>query len=81
MRCKRCPHPGHCSASGPAGPPVSPLHTPHLWGLSSGSASRRSATTYSGPQHAQPAAGPWWSLRVRKQVSRVRRPCVKATPS
>eukprot|EP00969_Alexandrium_andersonii_P355844 15445321-Alexandrium_andersonii.AAC.1 len=68
-RWRRCPRPGHCSASGPAGPPVSPLHTPRRSGLASGPASRRSVATYSGPQHGQPAAGPWRSLRVWRQAS------------
>eukprot|EP00969_Alexandrium_andersonii_P085804 3782446-Alexandrium_andersonii.AAC.1 len=54
----RCPHPGHCSASGPAGPPVSPRRTAHLRGLSSASVPRLSTTTYSGPQLGHPAAGP-----------------------
>eukprot|EP00969_Alexandrium_andersonii_P291603 12888629-Alexandrium_andersonii.AAC.1 len=56
-RCSRCPRPGHCSASGAVGPPVSPRHTLHRCGLSSEPAPRRSTTTYSRPQEGHPAAG------------------------
>eukprot|EP00969_Alexandrium_andersonii_P042483 1864212-Alexandrium_andersonii.AAC.1 len=58
FRWSQWPHPGHCSASGPARPPVSARQTAHQRGLSSASVPRLSTVTYSGPQLGQPAAGP-----------------------
>eukprot|EP00969_Alexandrium_andersonii_P205824 9094578-Alexandrium_andersonii.AAC.1 len=57
-RWNRCPQPGHCSASGAAGPPVSWRQTLQMWGLASILWPRRSARTYSGLQDGHPAAGP-----------------------